>query len=460
MAEFTARELRLATGGELLYGAETTPVFGICTDSRRIQRGEVFIALTGEAFDGHKFVSDCLAKGAVGVIVSQAVDIAERGAAFVLIVPDTLRALQNIANFHRQRFTIPIIGVTGSNGKTTTKDMIASVLAQRFITLKTQANFNNEIGLPLTLLGLKADHQAAVVEMGMRGPGEIRELAGIAMPTVGVVTNVSETHIELLGSLGNICSAKAELVEALGVEGVAVLNGDDQLVRSMAACCRGKVLLYGTTMDADVRAVNIQVCGEDETSARVLVPDQEFTVIIPLPGRHNVLNALAAVAVGLHLGLSEQEIQAGLAQFTPSAMRMDIRLTRQGYKLINDVYNASPLSMRAAIDTLCEIARGRTIAVLGDMLELGTISEEAHLELGRYAARAGIDMVLTYGTQARVIADGARQGPRVPEYMESFQDIDVLIAKLIEMTKPGDTILVKGSRGMRMERVSTALNAD
>jgi UDP-N-acetylmuramoyl-tripeptide--D-alanyl-D-alanine ligase len=457
MAQFTAEELRQATGGELRQGAGPTPVFGVSTDSRNVQVGEVFVALVGEAFDGHNYVAECLAKGAVGVIVSRSLDIEIPKDAFVLEVENTLHALQDIACFHRSRFSVPVIGITGSNGKTTTKDLIAAVLSQRFITLKTQANFNNEIGLPKTLLGLTTEHEAAVVEMGMRGLGEIRELAAIALPTMAVVTNVSETHIELLRSIENIAKAKAELVEALDEQGVAFLNGDDIFVRNMASRCKGKVIYYGSSAGCDVRAVDIEILGDAGTKAKVIAGDRELIVTVPVPGRHNVVNAMAAVAVGLTLGLSTEEIQNGISQFAPSAMRMDIKHMKQGYKLINDVYNASPLSMRAAIDTLCDIAEGRKIAVLGDMLELGEISETAHREIGRYAARQGVTALLTFGTQAYYMVEGALEVKPHPNYVENFQDMAKLSARLREIAKPGDTVLIKGSRGMRMERVGTAL---
>jgi UDP-N-acetylmuramoyl-tripeptide--D-alanyl-D-alanine ligase len=458
MAQFTVNELSHATGGVLRQGAESTPVFGVSTDSRKVREGDAFIALVGESFDGHAFVAQCLAKGVAGVIVSHAVDVAVPQHAFFLEVENTLYALQDIARFHRQRYDIPVIGVTGSNGKTTTKDMIAAVLVQRFTTLKTQANFNNEIGLPLTLLGLNDEHQAAVVEMGMRGLGEIRELADIALPNLAVVTNVSETHMELLGSIGNIARAKAELVESLSDNGIAFLNSDDILVKSMADRCRGDVVFYGTGVDADVRAVDIVSLGECGTRATVRAGDKTFSVTIPVPGRHNVVNALAAIAVGLRLGMTEEEIRQGLAQFSPSAMRLDIRTTKQGYKVINDVYNASPLSMRAALDTLCDIATNRKIAVLGDMLELGSISEQAHREVGEYAARRGIACVLTLGGQAQFIAEGARKFGSKLDCIESFMELETLINRLIEVARPGDIILVKGSRGMRMERVAAALD--
>lgn len=457
MAQFTISELRRVTGGHLRQGVETTPVFGVSTDSRKILQGSVFIALTGENFDGHNFAAQAVAQGAAGIIAAKPLQADIPPSVFVLEVKDTLQALQDIARFHRLRYDIPVIAVTGSNGKTTTKDLIAAVLSQKYCTLKTEANFNNEIGLPLTLLNLEDKHQAAVVEMGMRGLGEIKALADIACPNVAVVTNVGETHMELLGSLENIARAKTELVEALDEKGVAVLNSDDVLVRSMNERCKGEVIYYGTNSFADVRAMDIRADGEQKTTAVVAAGKHHFPIAIPAPGRHNAVNAMAAVAVGLHLGLTESDIRQGLEGFIPSAMRMDIIMTKQGYKLMNDVYNASPLSMRAALDTLTDIAGGRTIAILGDMLELGDISEEAHRQIGWYVAEKGINGLLTFGPQAEFIAAGARQGETQPEFIGSFSTLETLLEKLKGLARAGDTILIKGSRGMRMERLAEAI---
>lgn len=457
MARFTVGELRRATGGELRQGVESTPVFGVSTDSRKIIPGSVFVALSGEKFDGHTFAAAALDKGAAGIIAARSLPVEIPQDVFVIEVGDTLRALQDIARYHRLKYDIPLIAVTGSNGKTTTKDMIAAVLASKFVTLKTEANYNNEIGLPLTLLGLRDEHQAAVVEMGMRGPGEIKELAEIALPTIAVVTNVGETHMELLGSLNNIARAKAELVEALDAQGVAFLNSDDALVSGMGARCRGSIIYYGTNSRADVQATDIQVLAGDKTAFMVRAGARQFAAVIPVPGRYNAVNAAAAVAVGLHLGMSESEIERGLSNFAPSAMRMDIMITKQGYKLLNDVYNASPLSMRAALDTLTDIAAGRKIAILGDMLELGDISTAAHRDVGRQVAEKGINGLFTFGEQAAYIAEGARQTARTPDYVGSFTAVERLVEKLLAFARAGDTILVKGSRGMRMERVGKAL---
>jgi len=456
MAQFTVDELRRATGGRLRQGEETTPVFGVSTDSRKIMDGSVFLALSGENFDGHDFAAEALAKGAAGLIVSRPLSGTVPQTAFVIEVSDTLRALQDIARYHRLKYDIPVIAVTGSNGKTTTKDLIAAVLAEKFTTLKTEANYNNEIGLPLTLLSLHGGHEAAVVEMGMRGLGEIKALTEIALPNMAVVTNVGETHLELLGSQENIALAKAELVEALDSRGVAFLNGDDPQVRGMAARCKGEVLYYGTTSNADVWADEIKVV-DGGTTATVNAGNHRFSVSLPVPGRHNILNAMAAVAVGLRLGLSAREMRQGLSRFTPTALRLDILTTPDGYTLINDAYNASPLSMRAAVDTLTDVAAGRKIAVLGDMLELGEISEPAHRQIGGYAAEKGVSGLFTFGGQAAYIAEGARQAGRQPDYIGTFDNMETLVQKLRAFLRAGDTVLIKGSRGMRMERVCKAL---
>lgn len=456
MAQFTVDELRRATGGKLRQGEETTPVFGVSTDSRKIMGGSVFLALSGENFDGHDFAAEALAKGAAGLIVSRPLSGTVPQTAFVIEVGDTLRALQDIARYHRLKYKLPVIAVTGSNGKTTTKDLIAAVLAEKFATLKTEANYNNEIGLPLTLLNLHESHEVAVVEMGMRGLGEIKALAEIALPNMAVVTNVGETHMELLGSVENIALAKAELVEALDSRGLAILNGDDPLVRSMAARCKGEVVYYGTTDNADIWAEEIKVV-DGGTTAMVNAGKHRFSVSLSVPGRHNIQNAMAAIAIGLRLGLSEKEIQQGLSRFMPTALRMDIFTTKEGYKLLNDVYNASPLSMRAAVDTLEDVADGRKIAVLGDMLELGEISESAHRQIGEYVAEKGVGGLFTFGGQAAYIAEGARQAGRQPAYIGTFDNMEALVQKLREFLRSGDTVLIKGSRGMRMERVSKAL---
>lgn len=449
MAEFTIDEVCEATNGKAQRVLTEKQTFtGISTDTRNIKQGDLFVALKGERFDGHNFICQAVNNGASGVLINRTdIDIPENAA--VILVENTLKGLQSLARFHRQRFTIPVIAITGSNGKTSTKDMTAAVLASRFNVLKTEANYNNEIGLPLTLLKLTPQHEAAVVEMGMRGIGEIRELADIALPTIGIITNVGETHIELLGSVENIAVAKGELVEAIPPNGLVVLNADNFHVRDMKEKAKGRVVFYSLEQNSDIMATNIRSEGQG-TGFDCHCSQEIFSLYLPAVGRHNVYNALAAIAVGLELGLTLNEVKAGLGAFAASGMRLHIE-QRGDYVIINDAYNASPLSMSAAIDTLAEIASGRTVAVLGDMLELGHIAVEAHRRIGRKLAERGVKMVITVGELAGYIAETAREyGVSIVVDCKNHDQAKENLQKLL---KPGDTILIKGSRGMKMENI-------
>lgn len=449
MSSFTAAEVCQATNARELTPAADVFFTGVSTDTRTVKPGDLFIALTGERFDGHDFIEQAVQNGAAGVIVSRSDrQIPLHCAAF--FVADTRTALQGLARYHRQRFNIPIIAITGSNGKTSTKDMIAAVLSSNLAVLKTEANYNNEIGLPLTLLKLTPEHQAAVVEMGMRGPGQIRELASIALPNIGVITNVGETHIELLGSIDNIAAAKGELVESIGADGLVVLNADDHYVREMSRHANSRMVFYGiNSLDVDYSASNI-IADSEGIEFCCHKSQQAQQLWVPLPGRHNVYNALAAAAVGAELGLSFAQIAQGLHDLVPSAMRLAI--SRKGdFTIINDAYNASPLSMRAAIDTLAEVASGRKIAVLGDMLELGHIAQLAHQAVGGQLAERKIDVVITVGALARHIASAAAAGGLAT--VTACDDQQQAQAALAQIIQPGDTILIKGSRGMQMEKV-------
>ncbi|MBP2662367.1 MAG: murF [Firmicutes bacterium] len=448
MADFSLTEVLKATGGRLINAGGNKLFQGVSTDTRSIQDGNLFVALVGEHFDGNEFAAQAVANGATGLIVSKAVVVPEH--VTVIQVINTLTALQELARFHRQRYHIPVIAVTGSNGKTTTKDMLAAVLSSRFKVLKTEANFNNEIGLSLTLLKLDASHEVAVVEMGMRAIGEIRGLTKIALPTVGVVTNVGETHMEILGSIENITAAKAELVEAIGHDDVVILNADDQHVRDMQLKTQGRVVFYGLTPAAFVRAENITTGenGELITAFECCSARGSFPVTLPAVGIHNVYNALAAIAVGWELGLKPNEIQKGIGSFVTGAMRLEIKRYSQ-YTVINDVYNASPLSMAAALTTLANISKGRKIAVLGDMLELGDAAVEAHRRVGRQAAEQGVDILIAVGALAKHIAAAAsEQGVKTTLAFTGHSEAIEALGKLV---KPGDYILLKGSRGMKME---------
>lgn len=453
MADFSLTEILKATGGRLINAKGNKLFKGVSTDTRNIQPGDLFVALVGERFDGNEFAGQAAERGATGVITSKSVTVPED--VTVIEVENTLTALQQLARFHRERFDIPVIAVTGSNGKTTTKDMLAAVLASRFKVLKTEANFNNEIGLPLTLLKLDQSHEVAVVEMGMRARGEIQELAEIALPTVGVVTNVGETHMGILGSLDNIAAAKAELVEAIGHDNLVVLNADNPYVLAMQNKARGKVVFYGLNPGASVRAENI-VNGENGqlvTRFDCLSARGSVSIVLHAVGIHNVYNALAAIAVGWELGLKPRELQTGIARFVPGAMRLEVQKYGE-YTVVNDVYNASPLSMTAALDTLASISQGRRIAVLGDMLELGEAAIEAHHKIGKIAAEKGIEVLLTVGELAKYIADAARE--HGIKEVQAFDGHKEAIESLRSIMKPGDYILFKGSRGMRMETMLEA----
>ena len=447
MAEFTVNEVCLTTNGKargLTYGEKFT---GICTDTRKVKPGDLFIPLVGEKYDGHDFIDQAVKNGAIGIITSRPHVIVAANI-IVILVADTLLALQDLARFHRQRFSIPIVAITGSNGKTTTKDMTAAIIASRFDVLKTEANYNNEIGLPLTLLQLTAQHKVAVVEMGMRGRGQICHLANIALPTVAVITNVGETHIELLGSIEEIAAAKAELLQVIPKNGLVILNADDHHVQEMTKQVNSRLILFGLE-HGDIRADNIQTSAQG-IHFKCHSAQGSFLAYIPTVGKHNVYNALAAISVRLEMGLSFEDICFGLSKFNASPMRLHIE-EMGDYIVINDAYNASPMSMMSAIDTLVEVAKNRKVAVLGDMLELGHIKVKVHRQIGEKLAKCHVDIVVTVGDLARHIAEAASDyGIDTSVACSSHEDASEALKKLI---RPGDTILIKGSRGMKMENM-------
>lgn len=450
MATFTLQEVEMATGGKLLYPVVDDRLFSqVETDTRAISQGALFVALRGEKFDGHDYVLKARENGAAGALVAEDRPEYKQADFAVFLVPDTRKAYQDLARFHRRRFSIPVVAVTGSVGKTSTRSMIAAVLAQKYRVLQTEKNFNNEIGLPKTLLQLTPDHEACVVEMGMRGLGQIAELAAIAEPTIGVVTNVGKSHIELLGSQDNIAKAKSELVQALPEDGVAVLNHDDPYVQAMADLCRGKVMSYGITNNAAIRGSRV-VCNEKGLRFVCRCFDQVMDIHLPVIGQHNVYNALAAIAVGRILGLSEHQLQKGLADYHGMPMRQEL-LHIGEYTFINDAYNANPASMSESLKALSLLTRGRKIAVLGGMLELGSWAEKEHEKIGEEAAALGIDALITMGDLAAHIARAAKEHGLTAAYVTANHD--EAAARLKEIIQPGDTVLLKGSRGFAMEKI-------
>ena len=455
MPKFTAAEVEAALGVKASAQAELFA--DIVTDTRKITQGVLFVALRGERFNGENFVREAAEKGAAGAVVSEG--CAEdnlRGLTIpVYRVADTLKAYQQLANFWRKKCDPQVIAITGSNGKTTTKDITAAVLGAHYSVMKTPANFNNEVGLPLTLLSLTAEHQAAVVEIGMRGLGQIAALVPVAEPDLAIVTNVGETHIELLGSLENIAKAKGELVEGVRAGGTVFLNADNEYVLGMKekAAAGVRVVLYGIDNEAcDVRGSEINTVGL-ETQFKVSFDGGEpQSFALPLVGLHNVYNALAALALARSLGLTAEEMQRGLTALAQERTGMRFECSeKNGVTIINDAYNASPMSMTAAIATLKSVAKGRRIAVLGDMLELGDYAEGAHRRVGKELAESGADVLLTRGELSSFTAEEARRAG-MAQVVECASHEEAA-ARLKELLRQGDTVLFKGSRGMQMEKI-------
>ena len=418
-------------------------------DSREVQPGDLFFALQGERQDGHGFVSQAIRAGASGTVVERPLD-APNGAA-VFHVSDSLDALQRLAAWWRRRHDIQVIAVTGSVGKTTCKELIASVLSARFRTLKSEANLNTEIGIPLTLLQLTKENQRAVLEFGMYARDEIALLSRIALPRIGVVTNIGPVHLERLGSQGAITAAKAELVEALPADGVAILNGDDARTAGLASRTQARVVYFGLSERCDVRATDLVNRGLDGIDFRLTTYIDSADVRLPLPGRHQVYAALAASAVAIEEGMALSEIAAALAE-TKLELRSRILPGLNGSTILDDSYNASPASMQAALELLSELP-GRRIALLGDMLELGSKECEGHRRVGEQAAIT-CDLLVTVGDRARLIAESARrEGVAVRHLASTTEAIDALKHEL----RAGDYLLIKASRAMAFEEVVSAL---
>lgn len=420
-------------------------------DSREARPGDLFFALRGENTDGHDYVTAALAAGATGAVVGRPVAAPEGVAMFV--VSDTLNALQSLAANWRARHETKVIAVTGSVGKTTAKELIASVLSRRYRTLKSEANLNTEIGIPLTLLNLRSEHQRAVLEFGMYQPGDIALLARIGKPSVGVVTNVSYVHLERVRSFGRIIAGKAELVEALPADGLAVLNGDDVNVAAMTRRTRARALLFGLSEQSDVRASNVVGRGLDGFSFRLHVAGSEIDISCPLPGKHHVYPALAAATVALEDGLTLTEVADALRE-----ARLDLRLTVRpgpnGSTIIDDSYNASPASMIAALDLLAETKAKRRVAVLGHMRELGAAETEGHELVARHAATT-CDVLIVSGEDARVLANTAKAAghPDVRLIETPEETSETLRRELRE----GDVCLIKASRAVGLESVVEAV---
>ncbi|MEK6742381.1 MAG: UDP-N-acetylmuramoyl-tripeptide--D-alanyl-D-alanine ligase [Nitrospirota bacterium] len=429
---------------------------GISIDSRTVKEGELFIAIRGDRFDGHDYVPDAIRKGAWGALVEQSALEAKYatmgGLQNVIPVEDTLFSLQEMSLIHRKKFILPVIGITGSNGKTTTKEMLASILLQKGPVLKNEGNLNNHIGVPLTLLKMDDHHKAAVIEMGMSGLGEIKTLARLAMPSAGVITNISAAHLQFLGSTDTVAEAKGELLQTMRPDGTAVLNADDRYFTTLRNKYPGRVLSFGIERSADVRASDIRQ-ERDMTDMTLHADGRSVLVRLRTVGRHNVYNALAAAAAALATDLPLETVKFGLEEFRPVAMRSELRDVK-GRTVLADYYNANPGSMIAALETLASLKTGkRTIAVLGDMLELGDAAAGSHHAIGATAAKLGIDIMITVGPLAKHIAEGAVAAGMARDRVFEAETTSRGAELLKEHSRPGDTVLIKGSRGMKMEKV-------
>ncbi|HEY5516840.1 MAG TPA: UDP-N-acetylmuramoyl-tripeptide--D-alanyl-D-alanine ligase [Coriobacteriia bacterium] len=461
MVTMSVARLAELTSGTIVAGTGDLVFTGVGIDSRHTPAGGAFFALPGDRSDGHVWVPGALGSGARVAVVSRWDDTAAAVAASAssgefaaVLVPETAAALRSLASANRASLRCPVIAITGSTGKTSTKDFVAAALGAGRSVVATRGNRNNELGVPLTLLEADNATDLLVVEMGMRAEGEIAALCAIARPTIGIVTNIGQTHLEALGSQDAIVRAKGELVACVPSTGMVFLNGDDERSRSLAAASSAPVTWYGLSEGVDVRASDIEVDETGRATFTLTADVGSITVSLPVPGRHNAYNAAAAAAAALYLGTTLDEIAAGLAAAVTTDMRMQVFTAATGVVVVNDAYNASPTSMRAALATLVDMrAAGRRIAVLGDMAELGSLTELAHFSLGEVVARSGIDVLVTVGARALRIADGAVAEGMEPSDVRPCEGVEEASEVLDDLLAPGDLVLVKASRCMQLERI-------
>lgn len=449
----TAEEVATVTAGRVVRGDPATPVSSVSTDSRTCQPGALFVALQGTRRDGHEFVREAERRGATAALVCRPVDA---GLAQVQ-VPDTRRSLLPLASAWRARFAADAVGVTGSVGKSTTVQMTAAVLRARYPTWASRPEWNAELGVPLTVFGLAREHRYLVVELAMRGLGQIAELCRVVRPSIGVVTRVGAVHTEQLGSVEAVARAKAELVQALPRDGVAVLNGDDPRVRAMAGHASARVVLYGTAQDCAVRAEGVEV-GPDGVRFVVRAGRDRVRAFLPVPSAQLVANALAAFAVGLEAEVPLEEAAEALRAFQMPPMRLQVLQLPGGGVVVNDAYNASPMSVESALEAVRSLRAGRRlVAVLGEMRELGQLHGPAHREVGRRCAQEGVDLLVVVGEGARELAAAALEAGLPPQQVLWVADAEQAAQQVARQLRPGDVVLVKGSRAVGLERVVEAL---
>lgn len=448
MKKLSVKEIADFIGGEFL--GTDCEIADVTTDSRKVSTDGLFVGIKGERVDGNDFAEGFLKNGGACAVTERKITVPDKKAA--IVVSDTKAALGEIAKYYRLKLSADVVGVTGSVGKTSTKDMIYSVLSQSFKTCATKGNFNNEIGVPLTVFGISEDAEKAVVEMGMSNAGEISVLTKIAKPKVAVITNIGTAHIGNLGSRENILKAKLEILEGLSDDGLVILNGDDPYLWSMRAKIKQEVLYFAIdNVDADFKATDILTDGEGSAFCAVLY-GKKHKFEINVAGKHHIYNALAAILCGVRFGMDTDAVAEGILKFQPGGMRQNIFFAG-GAKIVEDCYNASADSMKSSLETLFSMKNGgRTIAVLGDMLEQGDFAEENHRLVGKYVAESKADVLITVGKDAHFIAESAADGG-VAEIYE-FDENRLAGEFLCEYLKNGDTVLLKASRGMAFEEIS------
>ena len=424
---------------------------GVTTDSRAVKPGELFVALKGDNFDGHDYCAKAVELGAAGVVVSHEVSGLPAGVA-VFMVEDTLLAYQQLAHAYRLRKQgLKVFAITGSNGKTSTKDLLAACLSCKYNVVKTQGNFNNEIGLPITIFGLEKEHEAAVLEMGMNHFGEIEHLADIGRPDVAVITNIGQSHIENLGSREGIFKAKMEMTKLFTKDNTLIVNGDDDYLSKTKGMGEYKVVYYGiTNPENDVYAKDIENNGLNGIKFTAVVDGGEYPIEVNVPGKHNVYNALAAICVGREFDVPMDKIAEGIRSFELTKMRLAVE-EYNGITIINDCYNASPDSIKAALGVLADTDKNRKVAILGDVLEMGDFAKDAHYNLGKVVKESGVDLLITAGENMKYLAQGAKDNG--VENIVSFDKTLEVCNYVKDEIKSGDAVLIKASRGMHFEEV-------
>lgn len=422
----------------------------ISTDSRKIGSGDFFVPIKGDNFDGHNFLSDCFNKGAVAALCSDSYDFINSDR--VIKVPDTLDGYHKIASYYRSMFNIPVVAITGSNGKTTTKDLLHSVMSLKYKTVKTTANHNNEIGVPQTILSLDSSSEALVIELGMRGKGQIKQLRDIVKPNLGIITMVGESHFELLGSFQAIADAKAELIDGFSAQETVILNSDDKWTEYIANKAKCKVLLFGMKENSDLRLISYESLDSGSSNICIELNGTIYKTEIVLPGIHNIYNSLAVILAGFLNGISVEEAVKAINKSHITGKRMDILKLISGITVIDDCYNASPASMRSALLYLKKISRGANTAILGDMKELGIISEMEHLEIGKTITELKINRLITVGELGKYIAEGAKKSGMPESNIFSFESLDD-IKSISLLIRENETVLVKASRAMAFEKI-------